>query len=184
MGPRPLNLCLALALGLLAAGCDAQPAADAEPPLPQAATGSFPALTGRVVDLANLLSEQEEQRLTDSLAALERSTTDQFVIVTVPSLDGRSIEQFGRALGNHWGIGQPKKDNGVLMIVAPNERKVRIEVGYGLEGSLPDPYCTRLLREVVLPRFQRGEFAPGILAGSEQIVGRLRSARTQDGKAA
>ncbi|HSH49628.1 MAG TPA: TPM domain-containing protein, partial [Halomonas sp.] len=98
----------------------------------------FPELTGRVVDRAELLDPATESRLSDMLAAHEKASTEQLVVVTLPNLQGASIEQYGYQLGRHWGIGQAEKDNGALLIVAPNERKVRIEVGYGLEGRLTD----------------------------------------------
>jgi uncharacterized protein len=98
----------------------------------------FPALSGRVVDEANVLDPQTRAALADKLAELEAKTTDQLVVVTLKSLQGTSIEDFGVELGRHWRIGQKDKNNGVLLIVAPNERKVRIEVGYGVEGALSD----------------------------------------------
>jgi uncharacterized protein len=100
--------------------------------LPASAEPTFPTLSGRVVDDANLLSPEDEQTLTEELKQLEDKSSDQLVVVTLPSLQGYPIEDFGYRLGRHWGIGTAKLDNGVLLIVAPNERKVRIEVGYGL----------------------------------------------------
>src|SRR5688572_27548014 len=94
---------------------------------------AFPELTGRVVDQAGILAPEEETRLSDQLAALEVRTTDQLVVVTVPSLQGLSIDEFSQQLGNHWGIGRADRNNGVLLVVAPKERRVRIAVGYGLE---------------------------------------------------
>jgi uncharacterized protein len=93
---------------------------------------SFPALTGRVVDDAELLGPDVEEELTGELKALEDKSSDQLVVVTVPSLQGYTIEDYGYRLGRHWGIGTAKLSNGVVLIVAPNEHKVRIEVGYGL----------------------------------------------------
>src|SRR5690606_31329664 len=104
---------------------------------PAWAAPTFPELSGRrVVDEANLLQPAEEAALTEKLAALEQGSSDQLVVVTVPDLQGYEIEEYGYQLGRHWGIGQNETNNGVLLIVAPNERKVRIEVGYGLEGIL------------------------------------------------
>src|SRR5512134_3618036 len=102
--------------------------------LVQAAEPEFPPLTGRVNDRAGLLSERDEQELEAALARFEAETTDQIVVATVESLQGLPIEDYGYQLGRHWGIGQAGKDNGALLIVAPEEREVRIEVGYGLEG--------------------------------------------------
>src|SRR3546814_10027569 len=96
----------------------------------------FPALTGRDVDAANLLPPQQEARLSDRLKTLEDRSKHQFVVVTVPSLGGHTIDDYGLHLGRTWGIGRKDYNDGVLLIVAPNERKVRIEVGYGLEKEI------------------------------------------------
>lgn len=130
----------------------------------------FPALTGRVVDDANLLDSAQQQALTEKLAALEDKTTAQLVVVTLPSLQGEPIEDFGVRLGRHWAIGQKDKNNGVLLIVAPEERKVRIEVGYGLEGVLTDALARVIIDTAILPRFRAGDMAGGIIAGAEDIV--------------
>jgi uncharacterized protein len=130
----------------------------------------FPALAGRVVDQADLLTPGEEAYLSERLAALEARTTDQLVIVTVPSLGGRTIEQFGLALGNHWRIGQAGRDNGVLLIVAPAERKVRIEVGYGLERILTDARAARIIETDIVPRFVEGSWYEGIRGGTRAII--------------
>jgi len=134
---------------------------------------TFPQLTGRVVDRAGLLSSAEEARLSADLAALERRTTDQVVIVTVPSLEGRSIEAFGRALGNIWGIGQRGRDNGVLLIVAPAERKTRIEVGYGLEAILTNGRAARIIERDMVPRFRESRWFAGIAGGTRSIIATL-----------
>ena len=130
----------------------------------------FPALTGRVVDGAGLLSSAEEQRLTEALAAHERATTNQVVVVTLPSLQGTTIEDFGYRLGRHWALGQAGKDNGVLLLVAPKERAVRIEVGYGLEGHLTDAQSKLIIENVILPAFRDGRFGQGITAGTDAIL--------------
>ncbi len=130
----------------------------------------FPALTGRVVDNANLLTSQQESRLTAQLAGHEEATSNQVVVVTLPSLQGTAIEDFGYQLGRHWGIGQAGRDNGVLLIVAPNERKVRIEVGYGLEGDLPDAIARAIIDNDILPAFRRNDYAGGIEAGVSTII--------------
>jgi uncharacterized protein len=104
----------------------------------QAAAPSFPPLTGRVVDAANVLSAQAKGELTQKLAALETKTARQLVVVTLPSLQGYEIEDYGYQLGRAWGIGQKSSNNGALFIVVPPERRVRIEVGYGLEPILTD----------------------------------------------
>ncbi len=131
---------------------------------------TFPQLTGRVVDGAGLLDAATRAQLEQSLADLEAKTTDQLVVVTLPSLQGTTIEDYGYQLGRHWQIGQKDKNNGVLLIVAPNERKVRIEVGYGLEGTLTDAISSFIVQTSILPRFKAGDFAGGVRRGVEDIV--------------
>ncbi|MCT8268583.1 TPM domain-containing protein [Afifella sp. JA880] len=135
-----------------------------------AAAQDFPKLTGRVVDAADLLSPTEEAELVALSDDLEKKTSDQLVIATVPSLDGRSIEQYGVDLGRAWQIGQKDKDNGVLLLVAPNERQVRIEVGYGLEPTLTDAISKLIIEGSIIPRFKAGDFPGGIKRGVEDIV--------------
>jgi uncharacterized protein len=130
----------------------------------------FPALTGRVVDEANVLDSAQRAALTDKLAALEAKTTDQLVVVTLKSLQGTSIEDFGVQLGRHWQIGQKDKNNGVLLIVAPSERKVRVEVGYGLEGTLTDAMSSVIIQTAIIPRFKANDFAGGIGRGVDGII--------------
>lgn len=129
-----------------------------------------PELTGRVVDRAELLDTQAEARLTSMLAGHEQATGEQVVVVTVPDLGGRSIEEFGLELGRTWGIGQKGEDNGALLIVARDDRKIRIEVGYGLEGRLTDAQSSVIINRIIAPAFQRGDFAAGITEGAEAIV--------------
>jgi uncharacterized protein len=138
-----------------------------------AAAQTFPALAGRVVDDAGMLSEATRGILTRELAELEAKTTRQLVIVTVKSLQGHSIEDYGVRLGRAWQIGQKDKNNGVLLIVAPNERKVRIEVGYGLEGELPDAVAKIIIEERILPNFRQGNMMGGVVGGAESIIGVL-----------
>ena len=126
---------------------------------------TFPSLTGRVVDGANILTASQCAEIETLLKSVEGRSTDQIVVVTVPSLQGTSVEDFGVQLARHWGIGQAGKDNGVLLIVAPVERKVRIEVGYGLEGVLPDALAGLIIQRRILPAFKRGDLAGGIKAG-------------------
>lgn len=130
----------------------------------------FPALTGRVVDEAGLLDATDRAALTQSLAALETKTTDQLVVVILKSLQGTPIEDYGYQLGRRWQIGQKGKNNGVLLIVAPTERQVRIEVGYGLEGTLTDAMTKIIIENSILPSFKAGEFSNGIKRGVEDIV--------------
>lgn len=139
-----------------------------------AAAPTFPALPGRVVDQARLLSPAREAELTETLAALERDTTDQVVVVTVDSLQGHEIEDYGYQLGRAWGIGQKDGNNGVLLIVAPEERKVRIEVGYGLEPVLTDALSALIIQNQILPSFRTGGYEAGITQGVAAIDTQLR----------
>src|SRR5262249_5473515 len=116
-----------------------------------AETLTFPRLTGRVVDEAGILDAGTRAALTEKLAALEAKTTDQVVVATVKSLQGTSVEDYGNRLFRNWKLGQSGKNNGVLLLVAPNEHKARIEVGYGLEGTLPDAVAKLILENNVLP---------------------------------
>lgn len=167
MARRPLTAHSALALGALAA---ILLALGAIAPASRAAEPVFPALTGRVVDQADLLSAEEEAALTIDLEALEAKSTDQLVVVTLASLQGLAIEDFGYRLGRHWGIGQQGKDNGVLLIVAPNERKVRIEIGSGLEPVLTDALSKLIIENAILPRFKQNDYPGGIKAGVRDII--------------
>jgi uncharacterized protein len=158
------------------------------------AAPKFPALTGRIVDEANLLSAEDRRALDGELQALEAKSSDQLVIYTARSLQGFEIEDFGYQLGRAWQIGQQGKDNGVVLIVAPNERKVRIEVGRGLEPQLTDLMSKLIIENAILPAFRRGDFAAGIKAGvrdirdvllgdAEAVKARARSAAQREGGA-
>ncbi len=150
----PLLLALALAASALAQG----------------ATPDFPPLSGRVVDRAGLLSERDERELSAALASFEQASGNQLVVATLESLQGLEIEDYGYQLGRHWGIGEAGADTGALLIVAPEERAVRIEVGYGLEGELTDALSRTIIEERILPRFRAGDFAAGIKAGVAAII--------------
>jgi uncharacterized protein len=130
----------------------------------------FPQLTGRVVDEAGVLSPSANVELTDMLAQHEQATGEQVVVVTLPSLQGYSIEDFGYQLGRHWGIGQKGMNSGALLIVAPKEHKVRVEVGYGLEGKLTDAVSRIIIERDIVPDFRRGDFNAGVLAGTASIL--------------
>ncbi|SEQ56174.1 uncharacterized protein SAMN05216548_105216 [Faunimonas pinastri] len=134
------------------------------------AAPTFPPLTGRVVDAANILPPQQATEIDGMLADLEAKNGDQLVVATVPSLGGETIEEYGVDLGRAWGIGQKDKNNGAILLVAPNERKVRIEVGYGLEGDLTDAMTSVIINSSILPRFKAGDMAGGIRRGTEDIV--------------
>lgn len=149
---------LSLALVMLAVAC---PGAAAEP--------KFPPLTGRIVDEAGLLGPADRQEILEMLKALEGKSTDQIVVYTTRSLQGYEIEDFGYRLGRFWGIGQKGVNNGILLIVAPTERSVRIEVGRGLEPFMTDLLSGLIVNNVILPAFRRGDFAGGIKAGVRDI---------------
>jgi uncharacterized protein len=130
---------------------------------------NFPVLTSRITDQAGLLTADDYTAIQAELAALEQKSTDQVAIVTLKSLDGYAIEDYGYQLGRKWGIGQKGKDNGILLIVAPNERKVRIEVGRGLEPVMTDAMSSLIIQNAILPEFRRGDFSAGIRAGVRDI---------------
>ncbi|MDE2185011.1 MAG: TPM domain-containing protein [Alphaproteobacteria bacterium] len=131
---------------------------------------SFPPLTGRVVDDAGILSSDAQQRLTAMLAEHDKQTGNQVVVVTLKSLQGNDIATYGYQLGRAWGIGQKGKNNGALVIVAPNEHKTRIEVGYGLEGDLTDAQSALIIQNVMLPYFRKGDYDSGVLAGTYDVL--------------
>jgi hypothetical protein len=133
-------------------------------------TLTFPALTGRVVDEAGILDPATKAALEQKLSDFETKTTGQLVVVTLKSLQGTSIEDYGYQLGRHWQIGQKEKNTGALLIVAPNERKVRIEVGYGFEGTLTDAVSKVIIENSIIPRFRADDFAGGIGRGVDDII--------------
>ena len=140
---------------------------------PATAAPKFPALTGRVVDDANILSAQTKEDLTQKLTALEQKTSRQLVVVTIPSLGGYEISDYGYQLGRAWGIGQKTLNNGVLLIVAPTEHKTRIEVGYGLEPIITDAFSSVVIQTQVLPQFRKGDFNAGVEAGVDALIQQL-----------
>jgi len=165
--PTSLRWCRLLAVAGLLCLADLTPAL-AQTPL------TFPPLEGRVVDGARLLSPAKEQEITAKLEALERETTDQVVVVTIESLQGHEIEDYGYQLGRAWGIGRQDKDNGALLLIAPDEKKVRIEVGYGLEPVLTDAMSALIIQNAILPAFRQGDFERGITQGVDAIDEQLR----------
>src|SRR5580692_9766442 len=154
-----------LLAGLFAFFCLVTPALAAGP--------TFPPLTGRVMDNANVIDDATEFDLNNKLAALERKTSRQLVVVTLPSLQGYEISDYGYQLGRAWGIGQAKLNNGVLFIIAPNEHKARIEVGYGLEPILTDALSEIIIQQAVLPRFRAGDYNGGAEAGAAALIQQL-----------
>lgn len=139
-----------------------------------ALAGQVPPLEGRVTDRASMLGPAAQRQVEALLADLERTDSTQIVVLTVPSLEGQSIEAFALQVAEAWRIGQRGLDNGAILVVAQQERRLRIEVGYGLEGRLTDLVAGRIIREVIVPRFKAGRFDEGILAGVEAMVGVVR----------
>ena len=141
-----------------------------------ALAAELPALTGRVVDNANIIDPAAEAALTQKLADFETKGSDQIVVATIPSLDGEEIEPYANRLFRFWKLGQAKENNGVLLLVAPNERRVRIEVGYGLEKTLSDPRARAIIDRDILPAFRAGNLPGGIIAGAAGITQTLEPA--------
>ena len=132
-----------------------------------------PYLTGRIVDNAEILSPETRRALEEKLAAHERATTNQVVVLTLGSLEGESIEDFAVRVFEQWKLGQAGRDNGVLVIIAPAERRMRIEVGYGLEGTLTDLQAARIIRDRMGPPFRDGRYDDGVTDGVDAIVATL-----------
>ncbi|HSD26849.1 MAG TPA: TPM domain-containing protein, partial [Vicinamibacteria bacterium] len=151
-----------------------------EPPPPPSPRASTPGAadggraTGYVVDGAGVLSPATVEGLNAALHQHEQETSNQVVVHTIPSLAGETIETYSLRLATKLGAGQKDKDNGVLLLVARDDRKVRIEVGYGLEGALPDVLCARIIREEIVPRFKQGDMDGGVAAGVDRILGAIR----------
>ena len=148
------------ALALIAACCLAS----------RATASDFPRPQGKVNDFAGLLTPEDREALEAQLASLERDTSAEVAVVTVQSLGGRALEEYATALFTEWGIGKQGKDNGVLVLVAVDDRAMRIEVGYGLEGVLPDGLAGAVIRETFLPRFRENDYRAGILQGTARVA--------------
>ena len=138
-----------------------------------ALAAEVPYLSGRVVDNAEILGKETKQALTAQLKAHEQETGNQVAVLTVRSLEGESVESYAEQVFNAWKLGHKGKDNGVLVLVAPNERRMRIEVGYGLEGTLTDVAASRIIRNVMTPRFKEGNFDAGVMEGVSAVIGQL-----------
>ncbi|MDP4575767.1 TPM domain-containing protein [Qipengyuania sp. G39] len=168
---------LFLSFLLLTGACfDPQPGAqlpDAPGQKQQIARSPSIVQLGRVSDHADILSFSQEQALTEQLEAFEAQTEHQMVVATVDSLNGEEIADFARDLANAWGVGRADHDDGVVILVAPNERRVRIAVGYGLEEELSDTFCQGVLDSIILPSFRENDFANGIAGGVKAITERL-----------
>lgn len=157
--PSTFYLTLSLAFLLWAFGAAAQQA--------------VPTLTGRVVDEADILSPNTERTLTTLLTEHEQETSNQVAVLTIPSLEGEPIEAYSIRVAEAWGLGTEERDNGVLLTVAVDDRRMRIEVGYGLEGVLPDAIASRIIRHELRPHFRKGDFDAGVLAGVQAILGSI-----------
>jgi uncharacterized protein len=131
---------------------------------------NFPALTGRVVDQADIIRPDTRVAIEQKSADLEEKSGIQLVVATVSSLEGQEIEPYANELFRKWALGEKKKNNGVLLLVAPNERRVRIEVGYGLEGTLTDALSKVIISNAMTPRFKAGDFSEGISRGVDDII--------------
>ena len=144
--------------------------------VPQLASAqTFPPLSGRVVDAANLLSPAQKQQLEALSADVGKVAQRQFVVATIPDLQGYPVEDYGYKLGRAWGIGQKDANNGIILIVAPNERKVRIEVGYGLEPIMTDALAQTIIDDQILPKFRAGDMAGGIMAGAQAVAEQMKA---------
>jgi uncharacterized protein len=131
---------------------------------------NFPTLTGRVVDQANIIPADSRRAIETKLADLETKSGIQLVVATVASLEGQEIEPYANQLFRAWKLGEKTKNNGVLLLIAPNERRVRIEVGYGLEGTLTDALSQVIITNAITPRFKTGDYAGGITRGVDDII--------------
>jgi len=131
---------------------------------------NFPALTGRIVDQANIIPAETRSAIEPKLADLEAKSGIQLVVATVTSLEGQEVEPYANELFRSWKLGEKAKNNGVLLLVAPNERRVRIEVGYGLEGTLTDALSKVIITNAITPRFKAGDFSGGISRGVDDII--------------
>ena len=132
-----------------------------------------PYLSGRVVDNAEILKSATRERVSAVLKAHEQATGNQIAVLTVPTIGNEAIEEYASEVFAAWKLGQKGKDNGVLLLIAPKDRKLRIEVGYGLEGTLTDAVASRIIRNVITPQFKSGDFDKGVADGVDAIVGVL-----------
>lgn len=140
--------------------------AHAQPQFPERGTAS-------VLDLADIIEPAAEAELSAKLDAFEERNQRQFVVATIPSLDGYDIADYGYQLGRHWGLGDAEEDDGIILLVAPSERKLRIEVGYGLEHIIPDGLAYDIINRDITPRFRDGDMTGGIMAGADAIIRQL-----------
>src|SRR5579862_8066972 len=132
-----------------------------------------PFLSGRVVDNAEILKPATREQLSAAMKAHEDKSTDQLAVLTVPTIDGEAVEQYATRVFEAWKLGQKGKDNGVLVLVVPEDRKMRIEVGYGLEGSLTDVAANRIIRNLMTPRFKENNYDQGVVDGVNAVIAQL-----------
>lgn len=161
----------------LAVACSNEQAGSSNANRDDAPSVSIPApavaLTGRVTDAADILTPRQEATLSAKLERLERATKHQLVVATVPTLGGADIASFTKDLANSWGIGRKGYDDGVVILVAPNERQVRIAVGLGMEKTLTNDLCSKIIEGHMLPRFRKGDLPGGIEAGADAVIAKL-----------
>jgi uncharacterized protein len=141
-----------------------------------------PALKGRVNDYAGILSDAAEHQIDVVLAELERTDSTQIAVLTIPSLKGDSLEDFSIRLAEQWKIGQKSNDNGAILLISKQDRKIRIEVGYGLEGKLTDLMTGRIIRNVIAPNFKSGDFDAGVVQGVSAMIGTVKGLYTAERK--
>ena len=151
---------------LLLTGC----AAEAEAPATAQAAPPALELTGRVVGAADIITDPKEAELTQTLETLEKDTGVQMVVATTPNLNGRTISDYSLDLARSWGLGNAERDDGLLLLVAPTERRVRIEGGYGLEASVRDKEASFIIRNEILPHFRIGGYETGITAAVDALI--------------
>jgi uncharacterized protein len=145
-----------------------------------ARSAGIPYLSGRVNDYARILSDDARKSLGEELKAHEERTTNQVVILTIPSLEGDDIEDYSNQVFNEWKLGQKDKDNGILIVVVPGEKRMRIEVGYGLEGTVPDLLASRIISNIMTPKFRTGDFDGGIRDGVDAVIAALEGREVPD----
>ena len=133
-----------------------------------------PFLSGRVIDDVGILSDEIKISIENKLKEHEKQTSNQVVVLIIPSLEGEILEEYSLKVASTWKLGQKGKDNGVLLLIAKNDRKIRIEVGYGLEGTLTDVLCNRIIRNEITPSFKQGNFSLGVERGVDAIVGSIQ----------
>jgi uncharacterized protein len=174
LGRAVARILVVLAVAIATQLCGLPSAFAADPP--------FPALTGRVVDAANILPADSRGRIEAKLKAYEDKTSDQLVVATVPSLGDLTVEDYANKLFRSWGIGRKDKNNGVLLLIAPKEHKMRIETGYGAEGALTDAASSTIINTIIGPKFRKGDFGGAVEAGVDEMIAILGSDAAASGR--